>query len=67
MRVYHRCGVPHYGIIDPNEETLTVHRWTADGDLVALTAEREDRVRDEPFGDSELSVGTLFGDDSDDE
>lgn len=67
MRVYHRCGVPHYWIIDPNEETLTVYRWTADGYLVALTAEREDRVRAEPFGDIDLSVGTLFGDDSDDE
>jgi Uma2 family endonuclease len=67
MRVYHRCGVPHYWIVDPDQETLTVYRWTAEGYLVALTAERQDRVRAEPFGDIELSVGTLFGDDSDDE
>lgn len=67
MRVYHRCGVPHYWIVDPDQETLTVYRWTADGYLVALTAQREERVRAEPFSEMELSVGTLFGDDSDDE
>lgn len=44
-----------------------MYRWTADGYLVALTAQRDDRVRAEPFGDIELSVGTLFGDDSEDE
>ena len=63
MRVYHRSGVPHYWIVDPEEETLTVYRWTPDGYLVALTAERLDRVRAEPFDAVELSVGSLFGDD----
>lgn len=63
MRVYHRCGVPHYWIVDPDQETLTVYRWTADGYLVALTAQREERVHAEPFSDVELAVGTLFGDD----
>jgi Uma2 family endonuclease len=67
MRVYHRSGVPHYWIVDPEEETLTVYRWTADGYLVALTAEREERVRAEPFGELELSVAALFGGDDDDE
>jgi Uma2 family endonuclease len=65
MRVYHRCGVPHYWIIDPDQETLTVYRWTADGYLVALTAQREERVRAEPFSEVDLSVGTLFGEDDD--
>jgi Uma2 family endonuclease len=65
MRVYHRSGVPHYWIVDPDHETLSVYRWTADGYLVALTAQREERVRAEPFGEVELSVGALFGEDED--
>ncbi len=66
LRGYHRCGVPHYWIVDPDQETLTVYRWTPDGYLVALTAQREERVRAEPFSDVEISVGTLFGEDDDD-
>ena len=64
-RVYHRCGVPHFWIVDPAEETLEVCRWHADGYLQVLTAERGDRVRPEPFDAIELSVGVLFGDDED--
>ena len=60
-----RCDV-HGGnvawIIDPQNETLTVLRWTADGYVVALTAGRTDRVRAEPFEAVELPVGVLFGD-----
>jgi Uma2 family endonuclease len=65
MRVYHRCGVPHYWIVDPDEETVSVFRWTPDGYLLALAAERGDRVHAEPFGDVELSVDALFGDPED--
>ncbi len=65
MRVYHRSGVPHYWIVDPDQETLSVYRWTADGYLVAFTAQREERVRAEPFGEVELSVGALIGEDED--
>jgi Uma2 family endonuclease len=64
-RVYHRCGVPHYWIVDPIEETIDVYRWHADGYLQVLAAERGDRVRPEPFDAVELSVGMLFGDDED--
>lgn len=64
MRVYHRCEIPHYWILDPREETLAVHRWTREGYLTALLAERGERVRAEPFGAIELSVGVLFGDDA---
>lgn len=67
MRGYHRAGVPHYWVVDPVDETLTVYRWTADGFLVALLAERTERVRAEPFDDIELLVGALFGDDDDDD
>jgi Uma2 family endonuclease len=65
MRVYQRNGVGHYWIIDPVEETLSVYRCTAEGYLVALKAERGERVRAEPFEAIEIPVGILFGDEPD--
>jgi Uma2 family endonuclease len=67
MRTYQRCQVPHYWVVDPHQETLTVHRWMPDGYLLVLAAERPDRVKAEPFDAIELSVAVLFGDDDDDE
>ena len=65
LRAYHRHQVPHYWIIDPIAETLTVHRFTEDGYLLVLAAERPERVRAEPFDAIELQVSVLFGDDED--
>ncbi len=62
LRVYHQHQVPHYWIVDPDEETLAVYRWMADGYLLVRNAERGDRVRAEPFGDVEIDVGALFDD-----
>ncbi|MCC6524959.1 MAG: Uma2 family endonuclease [Polyangiaceae bacterium] len=62
-RVYHRHGVPHYWILDPEEGMLTVHRHAPEGYLDVLSAERGERVRAEPFEALELDVGALFGDD----
>jgi Uma2 family endonuclease len=62
LRVYHRCQVPHYWILDPERETLTVHRWSAEGYVVALTARRGERVSAEPFAAAPLEIGVLFGD-----
>ncbi|MFO0592646.1 MAG: Uma2 family endonuclease [Polyangiaceae bacterium] len=62
MRVYHRAGVPHYWIADPQEQTLTVYRHSPDGYTVLLIAERGDRVRPEPFTELELDLAALFGD-----
>ena len=62
LRVYHQSHVDHYWVVDPQNETLTVLRWTPDGYLTALTAGRADRVRAEPFEAVELPVGVLFGD-----
>jgi Uma2 family endonuclease len=62
LQTLRASGVPHYWIVDPEHETLTVLRWTADGYLTAMTAKRGDRVRAEPFVDVELPVGALFGD-----
>ena len=66
-RVYHRHEVPHYWIVDPAEETLSVHRWAPEGYLEVLIAERGERVNAEPFGAIPLQVGILFGDEEVDE
>jgi Uma2 family endonuclease len=63
LRLYHQVRVPHYWIVDPTEATLTVMRWSADGYVTLLRAERAEVVRAEPFEAIELAVGTLFGDD----
>jgi hypothetical protein len=42
---------------------LTVMRWSPDGYVTLLRAERGETVRPEPFPQIELAVGTLFGDD----
>jgi hypothetical protein len=52
-------------VVDPTEETLTVYRWTPDGFLLALAADRTERVRAEPFDAVEVWLGVLFGADED--
>ena len=64
-RVYHRHQVPHYWILDPDESTLTVYRWSADGYVELLVAERGEEVRPEPFEVIPLRVGAPFGDEAD--
>jgi len=66
-RGYHRCHVPHYWVVDPMNEMVTVHRWTPEAYLTVLTAERGERVRAEPFDAVEWAVGVLFGEDPDDD
>ena len=66
-RVYHRHEVPHYWILDPERETLTVHRWSREGYVDILTAERGERVRAEPFEAVEMSVGVLLGEDDEED
>jgi Uma2 family endonuclease len=63
LRLYHRVGIPHYWLVDPAQASLTVLRWSADGYVTVLSAERGETVRPEPFDATELVVGTLFGDD----
>jgi Uma2 family endonuclease len=65
-RIYHQHGVPHYWVVDPRDESLTVLRWSPDGYTEVLVAQRGERVRAEPFGVVDLPVGVLFGDDDDD-
>jgi Uma2 family endonuclease len=61
LRSFHKAGVGHYWVVDPEHQTLTVHRWHPDGYLVALTAGRGETVRAEPFEAAEIPVGYLFG------
>jgi Uma2 family endonuclease len=63
LRLYHRVIVPHYWLVDPRDATLTVMRWTEDGYVTLIRAERGEVVRAEPFEAIEIVVGTLFGDD----
>jgi Uma2 family endonuclease len=62
-RAYHAHEVPHYWIVDPVDETLSVHRWHPDGFIEVLVAGRTDTIRAEPFDALDLRVGVLFGDD----
>jgi Uma2 family endonuclease len=63
LHLYHRVAIPYYWLVDPSDETLTVLRWSSDGYVTRLRAERGEIVRPEPFEQIELAVGTLFGDD----
>jgi Uma2 family endonuclease len=53
--------VPHYWVIDPVAELLTVLRYQPGGYQVALTAGRGDVVRAEPFEAIEFALDELFG------
>ncbi len=64
MRLYHRSRVAHYWLIDPVAETLSVFRWTDEGYLQVMLAERGERVRAEPFDALEFPLGEFFGDDA---
>ncbi|MBS2021177.1 MAG: Uma2 family endonuclease [Deltaproteobacteria bacterium] len=67
QRTYHRSGVPHSWVVDPEAQLLTVQRWTPEGYLIVLTAQRGETIRAEPFEALEWPVGVLFGDEPDDE
>jgi Uma2 family endonuclease len=60
FRGYHRNGVPHYWLLDPDSRTLMVYRWSEAGYIAVLTAKRDETVRAEPFEAMELVVGSLF-------
>jgi Uma2 family endonuclease len=63
MQTLRACEVPHYWIVDPEHETLTVYRWTREGYVVAIAARRgQKQVRAEPFDAIAIDVGLFFGD-----
>lgn len=57
----HVHAVPHYWIIDPQNELLTVLRYHEEGYRILLTAGRGDVVKAEPFDAVEISIDELFG------
>jgi Uma2 family endonuclease len=63
LRAYHHYQVPNYWIVDPVEESLTIHRFTEEGYRPVLVTRRGERVRAEPFDAIGIQVGVLFGDD----
>lgn len=60
LRTYHAAQVPHYWLVDPEEQTLTVFRYGPGGYVVALTATVDEVVAAEPFDAVRLPVATLF-------
>ena len=58
---YHRAGVGHYWVADPEHKTLTVLLWTAAGYLIHLVGGPGDKLRAPPFDGVEIDVGELFG------
>lgn len=60
VRIYHQAGVPHYWILDPDRETLRVHRWAEPGYQVVLDVGHHAVVRAEPFDAIEIAVIDLF-------
>ncbi len=65
LRLYHRVQIPHYWIVDPRDETLTVLRYSDAGYIAVMPAERGEVIHPEPFEAVAFAVGTLFGDDPD--
>lgn len=63
LNLYLAAEIPHYWIVDPRDETLTVHRRAEGAWVIVLRAERRDVVRAEPFDAIDFPVGALFGDD----
>lgn len=60
-RTLHAHGVPHYWVIDPEHEALTVYRHHPDGYISAVAGGIGDVIVAEPFTEIELDVGELFG------
>jgi Uma2 family endonuclease len=54
--------VPHYWLVDPEEQTLTVFRYGPGGYVVVLTATAEEIVAAEPFDAIRFPVANLFVD-----
>ncbi len=67
MLTYQRARMPHYWLIDPITEALVVYRWTEAGYLLVQSAQREERIRAEPFDGVSLSVRSLLEGDEEDE
>jgi Uma2 family endonuclease len=61
QRTLHAHGVPHYWLLDPERETLTVLRHQEAGYTVVASAGSGESVRAEPFAEVELELDELLG------
>jgi Uma2 family endonuclease len=61
LRAYQRAGVPHYWIVDPQAEVLTVYRHSGSAYEVALTAGGDETVHAEPFEAVALPLAVFWG------
>ena len=59
--ILHQAKVPHYWIMDPEDQTVTAVRWNQEGYLSVADAVVGQKVRLEPFSGSEIDVASLFG------
>ena len=60
LDAYHRAGVNHYWLVDPEDKTLTVLAWTQAGYQTILTAKQGELACPEPFVERELDLAWLF-------
>jgi Uma2 family endonuclease len=63
QRTLHTHGVPHYWILDPEREMLTVLRYAEAAYLRVLDAGAGEVVRAEPFEAIAIAIAELFGHD----
>lgn len=55
--------MPHYWLLDTEDQTLSVLRWTERGYVEVQRGRRGERIQAEPFDAFALPIGALFGDD----
>jgi len=60
--VLHQAQVPHYWIIDPNDKTISVHRWAEAGYINIANCVAGQRAKLEPFEAVEVDIAYLLGD-----
>ena len=66
LAIYARAEVAHAWIVDPLARTLEVLRLDNGRWTIIATHAGDEVVRAEPFGDVELGLSTLWGDDAPD-
>jgi len=60
FRGYHRAGVPHYWIADPDNRSLIVYQHQPGGYLAIVAASAGETIRAAPFDAIEINVSDLF-------
>lgn len=61
---YHRAGVAHYWLADPERRSITVLRSVAEGYVILGVHHAGERMRAEPFEAVEVALDEVFADDA---